>query len=135
MQNINSVAGLKNAIQLLEVEQAINGQLLKEQFYLTYESLKPVNLLKGTLKDITSSPYLIENILGTAIGLATGYLSKKIVVGASGNIIRKLFGSVLQLGVTNAVAQHPDGIKSIGQFIFQHIFRKKDGRPETEDRS
>ena len=126
MQNITSTAELKNAIQLLEAEQAVKGQLLKEQFYLTYESLKPVNLLKSTLKDIASSPYLIDNILGTAMGLATGYLSKKIVVGASGNIFRKLFGSVLQFGVTNVVAQHPDAIKSFGQFIFQHIFRKKE---------
>jgi hypothetical protein len=60
------------------------------------------------------------------LGLATGYLSRKIVVGASGNIFRKLLGSILQFGVTNIVAQHPDVIKSIGQFIFQHIFRKKE---------
>lgn len=126
MENITSTAGLKNAIQLLEVEQAINGQLLKEQFYLSLESLKPVNLLKSTLSDVASSPYLIENILATVAGLASGYLSRKIVVGASGNLIKKLFGSFLQLGVTNAVAQHPDSIKSIGQFIFQHIFRKKE---------
>ncbi len=125
MENITSTAGLKNAIQLLEVEQALNGQLLKEQFYFIYESFKPVNLLKSTLKDITSSPFLIDNILGTAMGLATGSLSKKIFIGASGNIIRRLIGSVLQLGVTNVVARHPDTIKSFGQFIFQHILRKK----------
>ena len=130
MQNITSAAGLKNAIQLLEAEQAVKGQLLKEQFYLTYESLKPVNLLKSTLNDIASSPYLIDNILGTAMGLATGYLSKKIFIGASGNIFRKLFGSILQFGVTNVVAQHPDTIKSFGQFIFQHIFRKKEMNSE-----
>jgi len=36
MQNITSSAELKNAIQLLEVEQAANGLLLKEQFNLIY---------------------------------------------------------------------------------------------------
>jgi len=126
MQNITSTAGLKNAIQLLEAEQAIKGQLLKEQFFLTLESIKPVNLLKGTLKDITSSPFLIDNILGVAVGLATGYLTKKIVISASGSILRKLIGSVLQFGVTNVVAQHPDAIKSVGQSIFQHFLRKKE---------
>jgi len=125
MENITSTAGLKNAIQLLEVEQALNGQLLKEQFYFIYESFKPVNLLKSTLKDITSSPFLIDNILGTAMGLATGSLSKKIFIGASGNMFRKLIGSILQVGITNVVARHPDTIKSFGQFIFQHILRKK----------
>jgi hypothetical protein len=126
MQNITSTAGLKNAIQLLEVEQTVNGQLLKEQFYLTLESLKPANLLMSSLKNMASSPYLIENILGTFMGLASGYLTKRIVVSASGNMFRKLIGSVLQFGVTNAVAQHTDTIKSFSRFIFQHIFRKKE---------
>ncbi len=126
MQNITSITGLKNAIRLLEVEQAIKGQLLKEQFYLTCESLKPANLIKSALKDIVSSPNLIENILGNVIGLATGYLSKKIFIGASGNIFRKLSGSILQSGVSNLVAKHPEAILSFGQFILQHIFRKKE---------
>ncbi|MDP3003814.1 MAG: hypothetical protein WC854_08605 [Bacteroidales bacterium] len=130
MQNITSTAGLKNAIQLLEVEQAIKGQLLKEQFYIAIESLKPVNLLKSTLNDISTSPYLIDNILGTTMGLATGYLSKKIIVGSSGNMFRKLLGSFLQFGVTTIVAKNPDAIKLIGQFIFQHFLRKKEMNSE-----
>jgi hypothetical protein len=31
----------------------------------------------------------------------------------------------MQLGVTNTVAQHPDTIKSIGQYIYQHFIRNK----------
>jgi len=46
MENIKSIAGISKAIQLLEIEQAEKGQLLREQFNLTYESLKPVNILK-----------------------------------------------------------------------------------------
>jgi hypothetical protein len=126
MKNITSVAGLKNAIQLLEDEQAGKGQLLKEQFYITYNSFKPGNLLGGTLKEMVSSPYLIENIIDTTISIATGYLAKKIVVGASSNMIRRLLGSVMQLGVTNLVTKHPDTIKRIGQFVFQRFFHKKE---------
>ena len=125
MQNRSSTAVLKDTIQLLETEQKIEGRLLKEQFYLTYESLKPVNLLRSSIRDVASSPYLIDNIIGTAVGLATGYLSKKIVIGTSGNIIRKFFGLLMQLGVTNTIAQHPESIKSIGQFIYQHFLHKK----------
>lgn len=126
MENITSAAELKNIIQRLEIEQAIDGQLLKEQFYFAFESLKPVNILRNTLYEITSSPHLMDSILGTAVGLASGYVSRKIVmIGASGNIFRKLLASVMQLGVTNVVSQNPDTIKSIGQFIFQHFLRKK----------
>ena len=126
METIHSIAGLKNAILLLEAEQTVKGIVLKEQFKLTYESLKPINILKNTLKEVSSTPLLIDNILGSVVGLATGYLSKKIVVGASGNIFRNMLGSILQFGVSNVVSQHPDTIKSIGQAIFQRIFRKKE---------
>jgi len=134
MQNITSPAELKNAIRLLEVEQTIKGQLLKEQFHITYESLKPINILKNTLNDVASSPYLIDNILGTAMGMASGYLSKKIFVGTSGNIFRKLVGSVLQFGVTNIVAKNPEAIKSFSRFIFKNIFHKKENNPNNCDR-
>jgi hypothetical protein len=125
MQNITTATGLKNAIELLEAEHAIKGQLLKEQFYLTCESMKPINILNRTLKEITSSQYLINNISGTIMGLASGYLSKKIFTGGSGNILRKLLGSILQFEVTNVVAKNSDIIKSVGLSIFQHFLQKK----------
>ena len=125
MQNITSAVELKDAIQLLEAEPSIKGQLLREQLFLTFESLKPVNLLKNALKEISSTPYLIDNISGTAMGLLGGFLSKKIFVGASGNLIRKLFGSVLQIGVTNLVTQNSEIIKSVGQALIRHFFQKK----------
>jgi hypothetical protein len=103
---------------------------LKDKLHLTFESLKPVNLLKNTIKDISSSPYLIENIIGTAAGLATGFISRKIVVGGSGNLFRKLFGAILQFGVTNLVASHSDGVMSLTQSLFQHIFHKRIANPE-----
>ena len=126
MQNITSIAGLKNSIQLLEAEQSIKEQLLKEQLFLAYESLKPVNLIRHTLKEISSSPYLIDNISGSAMGLLSGFLSRKIFVGSSGNLFKKLIGSVLQFGITNIVAQNSDVIKSVGQTVLHHFFRKKE---------
>jgi hypothetical protein len=134
MQNITSSAGLKDAIQLLEVEQEIRGQLLKGQLYVAYESLKPLNLLKHTLKEITSSPYMIDNISGGAMGLVSGFLSKKIFVGASGNLIRKLIGSLLQFGITNVVAQNSGAIRSVGQALFHHFFHKNELNSESRAR-
>jgi hypothetical protein len=130
MQNITSVAELKNAIQILEVEQNLKGKILKEQFYLVYENFKPINLLTGTLKDIVKSPYIIDNILGTVMGLATGYLSKKIFIGASGNKIKKIIGSILQFGITNVITQNSDSIKTFGRSLFQHFLRKKEMNTE-----
>ena len=125
MQNITSVSGLKNAIQVLEVEQGIKGRLLKEQISITYESLKPANLLRNTMKDLFSSQYLMENISGTAMGAASGFLIKKIFIGKSANKFRKIIGAILQFGITNFITQNSDQIRSFGRTIFQYFFPGK----------
>ncbi|WP_159518985.1 hypothetical protein [Sunxiuqinia indica] len=130
MNPITTTEALKNAIHSLEAEHAAKGRQLRAQLLITYESFKPVNLIKGALSEVTSSPSLGNSILGTTIGLVSGYLSKMIIVAGSGNKMRRLLGVILQLGVTNVVAQHSGTIKSIGQFIYQHFLRKKEANPE-----
>jgi len=125
MQNITNTAKLKDSIQQLEFEQAIKGQILKDQFKLTYESLKPANLFLSALNDISSSPNVMDNVLGTVAGLVSGFVSKKIFVGTSGNLFRKLIGSFLQFGVSNLVANHPGAVKTFGDFISQNFLRSK----------
>jgi len=130
MQPITTSDELKNAIQILEFDQHVREQQLKEHVYLAIESLKPVNLIKSTIHNVVSSPYLIDNLLGVAMGLTSGYVSKKIVLGKSVNVIRKLFGSLLQFGITNVVAQNSESIKTFGQSIYQYFQRiKKQNRP------
>lgn len=126
MENITTPADLKNAILLLEAEQDIHLQNLKKQFSLTYESFKPAKLIENTLKDIASSPFLVNNILVTLVGLVSGYISQKAVAGRSSSKLRKLFGYVLQFGITNLVTQNPEMIKSFGNFISEHIFHKRE---------
>ncbi len=113
MENIRSITELKRAIQLLENEQTIQWQLLKGQLSITVE-------------EVSSTQYIINNIISTAIGLTAGYVSKKIFIGKSGNLVRKFLGTLIQLGVTNATAQHSEVIKTMGQFLFKHLFRKKE---------
>ncbi len=124
MENISSNAELQDAIRLLEADQAVKLQLMKEQFHLAYENLKPAKIIENALKDIASSPYLVNNIFVTFIGLVTGYLSQIAVTRQSNSKLRKLFGYILQFGVTNLVAQNTKTIKSFGQFVSHYIFHK-----------
>lgn len=126
MGNISSVAELEKSIRILEMEQAIKGQMLKEQFLHTYDSFRLINFLRNSLKQTISSPDLVNDVVGTALGLATGFVSKKIFVGGSGNMFRKLFGAVLQLGVISFVSKHTSDVKSLGLLIFKQIFSKRE---------
>jgi hypothetical protein len=128
---ITSVAALKSAIRVLEVEQVAKETELKEQFYLTYESLKPVNILRNTIKELFSSSSRNEDFSGTAVGAAGGYLVKKLLVGSSGSLLRKLIGTALQIGMTNFASHKSETIKLIGQSLLQRIFRRKNRRSDN----
>lgn len=115
---------LKHTIKVLEDDQAINGELVKKQFDHMAENMKPANIVKNAFNKAITSPNLVENVLGLTTGLATGYLTKKIVVGSKGNLLRRFLGASIQLGVTTFVAQHPKAIKSSVLVILKYIRRK-----------
>jgi hypothetical protein len=126
MQRINSTTELKSAIILLESRQIQSKQILKEHINVTYNSFKPVNILKNAFNDIVTSPNLINNILGATTLLATGYFSKRIAVGASVGIFRKLLGPLLEIGLVNLVAKNPDAVKSVGHTVLKFLRRKRE---------
>ena len=134
MQTITSTADLKQAIQLLENEHAVNGKQLKAQFYATYEAFKPVNLIRGALHDITSSPHLINNILGTTVGLAAGLVSNVVFKGLAGPGIRRVISPVLQSGVTSFVAKNTGSLRSLGEIALLRIFRNKRVKSVSRDK-
>lgn len=125
METLYSVDALRNAIELLSIEQAEKEQQLKEEFFLVYESIKPVNLLKRTIKDFGTSPWLIEDMLVTTLGLATGYTSKRFIVGTSTSFLRRLIGSVVQIGVTKTITQNQETLKSWVHHLFETILQNK----------
>jgi hypothetical protein len=125
-KRIETVA-LSDSISLLQIKQALELKLLKEQFYVTYESLKPINLVKNTLSEVTSSSSVKNNIINNIIGLTTGYLTKKVLVGSSHNPIKRMLGMLLQFAIANVVSRHSGKIKTTGEIILNHIshYRKE----------
>ncbi len=125
MQKITTVKELKEAIQILEAKQYDEGKLLKEQIYLAYESLRPVNLIRNTVKELFSSASISENFSGGAMKMASGYLIRKLLVGKSGSIFRKILGSLLEFGLSGVIVQNMDVIKAAGHSIIRYLFSKK----------
>ncbi len=121
MQYINSDSSLRAAIQQLEARQAEEVKMIRAQFGLAYESVKPINLIKNTFKEAAESLDLRENMLNTSVGLGAGYLSKLLFVGMSHNPVKKLLGNVLMFGITNVVAKHPEAVKSLGNRIINLV--------------
>ena len=134
MQKINTEADLRNAILQLETRQIQDVKILKEQFHLTYDSIKPINLIKNTFKQVGESQELKENVINTSVGLATGYVSKILFEILSGSPVKKLLGSVLMFGITNLVAKNPEAIKSFGNKVFKNINNRLVSKPKEIDK-
>ena len=123
MKNKNETDTLNETIVLLQNKRADELKLLKEQFYLTYESLKPINIIKSTVHEVTSSPDIKNSLLNNIIGLTTGFLSKKVIIGTTNNPIKKILGTLFQFAIANIVSKHSDTIKSAGGNLLHRILK------------
>jgi hypothetical protein len=132
VSNITTLEELKQAIAFLEAEQALKENQLKDQFLGAVESIKPVNIIKHTLKEIITSPYLVENVVGAGLGIASGYYSKRMVVRGSVNMFRKLFGTLLQFGVANLVVNQSHILKRISRLISNRFSGRRTGATDAQ---
>jgi hypothetical protein len=110
---------------MLVIQQTNDRILLKEQFKIFYAGFNPANLIKNTFKELTRNDEFKDDILDTSIGLATGYLSKKVVLGNTHNPFKQLLGVILQMAVTNLVTNNSDKIKSTLKGLIDKFTNKK----------
>lgn len=123
MRTKNETNSLNELIITMEKKRANELELLKEQFQVTYESLKPLNLIKSIFHDVTDSPEIKSNLVNNVIGLCTGFLSKKLLTGSSQNPIKKVLGTLIKFGITNLVSKHYDHIKLISVNFLKHFLK------------
>lgn len=126
MKNANALILLKENMLLMEFEHENNRILLMEEFKQTFEALRPVNLIKNTFHELVQSPDFKENLVDSALGLATGFISKKLVVGNTHNPLKQILGVLLQLAITSIVTKNADGIKSSLMELIYKFTNKKD---------
>ena len=122
---LTEAEALKQTIAVLKNKQTEEFNELKEQVHVVFESFKPVNLIKHTLQDASASPDIKSSLVNNAIGLTTGYLTRKVLIGSSINPIKNIVGAALQFAIANVVSKHPDGIKSTGSKILKRLFKNR----------
>lgn len=117
MHHSDAEIALHAAIRQLENNRNDQVDLLKSQIQQTYESLKPINMLKSTFRQANTSQDLQNALFHTSVGLAAGYLSKILFEGISNSPVKKLLGTALMFGITNVVAQNPAMVKALGKRV------------------
>lgn len=67
------------------------------------DSVSPSAMVKSVLQSVGGSSELRATALDTAIGIGTGFLGRKLYVGGSNNLLKKITGSALQFFLTTLV--------------------------------
>lgn len=123
---------LDELILVKEAEHKAEGELLKVHFLVTYESLRPINILKSTFKEAVNAPGIKAGVVNTFLGLAAGFLAKKILVGSTQNPLKKILAAFIETIVSGIVNCHGEEVKSFGNNIVKK-FIKPSGNTEKHE--
>jgi hypothetical protein len=127
MEKRYTTESLKVAIKALEVKQAEDRQLLREQLLITYENLKPINILKNIVKDFYTTDNYKQDFLEIVAGMTSGFITKKLIVRNSKSPVLQLVGLAIQFGMTTLVSKKYNAIKdSIFNFISKFLEKKEE---------
>ncbi len=127
---INNSAGLRAAILELEERKIREKNQLVENFHVFTESLTPINLIKSTFNKVKETPGITGNILKATAGLGVGLLSKKLLIGRSAGLFKKILGSAIEMGVAGLVAKNSDTIKLSGLRLLKNLIGTKNKKVE-----
>ncbi len=121
---INNSQDLELAIIEMEKRKVVQQSILVSQFHETYESLKPVNLLKAAFHKATEAGDTRSTILKTVGGIGVGLLTKKLLIGKTTSLIGSLVSNALKLTASNTVYNNTDKLKAYGIAIYNNLFKK-----------
>lgn len=124
MANQGSNDELRAAIIELQNKKEMEILQLKQQLQQAYESVKPANFIKSTIKGVSSSKEMERNLTNAAIVLVSSYLSKKLYSKMAKSPVKRLIGAAILLGITNVVARNPEKVKALGVGLFRLIKSK-----------
>lgn len=111
METVYTIDSLNQMIEELEIRQDAEWCAIKDEIDEIKDNLKPLNLIRNTVEEINETVGFKSNLAQSAISIGIGYLAKRFVVGKSTSTFKNIFGSLLQLVVTNLVSKPHESSK------------------------
>ena len=115
MQKITSAEQLKQSIRELELRTKQQELAMKDSLKSTGQSIKhtltPGNLIKAGIKSVRHTPSMKSAAINTFIGLAAGFLTRRLIVGKSTSILKRTLGAAVQAGITRLIYKKLPALK------------------------
>jgi len=105
IKDVFTVDRLNQMILETKAQQTQDWNAIKDEVAEIKENLKPLNLIRNTVEEINEAVGVKSHLAQSAISIGIGYLAKRLVVGKSDSTFKNIFGSVVQLIITNLVSK------------------------------
>lgn len=116
---IKNEKDLAKAIASLEKKSQEQKNTIASNFYYLEENLKPINLIKKHKKII----------LIAVVGIASGYIIRRLLVKKSTGLMAKILGTAIQWGLAGIVSRKADKIRVNAGPVARQVFKKT--KPST----
>lgn len=113
---------LKETILQLELKQEEEKELFNQQLRATFNSLKPANLIKSTLRDLSNHTSEVKNnLLEAFLPMITSFISGKIIGRGKKHSFSHIIATMLQMTLTKYTAKHSQAILAYLCNILDHL--------------
>ena len=126
MHKSDPVENLEQLILVKQAEQEEAGRLLNDHFHLTYESLKPIHLLKSTVDEVMHSPELKQSIVMAIGAILTRIIAKKLIAQKPEDKAVLTSGQLIERVVAGLAVKNAAEITIIGTLIARRILKKQE---------
>ena len=99
MKTINQKNQLSEKIAFLKNKQSRDFNILKEQYHITIDSFKPINLIKNSIEEAITSTSNKSSLLKGTIGFGVNYLTNNLFNPDSGSDKKSILNNVLKFVV------------------------------------
>jgi hypothetical protein len=123
-KQIKNCHDLEKVIAELEIKAEVQRKDIEETFAVVSENLKPLNLVRNGVRSVFS-PEHREDLVNALIGLGTGMLSRKLLLGRAKGIFGKTAGKAVEWGIAGLVSNNAEKIKEKAGTLIDKIFKKK----------
>lgn len=103
MKTLNQKMQLATKIALLRSKQEKDFLNLKDQYNITIDSFKPINLIKDSIGDAITSPNLKANLIRGTVGFGINLLTKSFLNQQNHN--KTVLSRVLKFVVKNFIGR------------------------------
>ncbi|HLP51997.1 MAG TPA: hypothetical protein VK154_14010 [Chitinophagales bacterium] len=118
MDKIDNAEQLRQAIEALEKSQQQEANGVKTQMHEVYESARPVNLIKSTLKDIGESAEIKDSLLRIPVALVSGYVARQFTKGPVNTSVRSVLAQTLIDTAVDTVKRNPELFNAVAKSAF-----------------